>query len=274
MKTERTSKRVTVVFDSAHEFLDYVSSSLTSSYAATRECGDFVSTTYAEALELFRSGWSDGVKELDTIKAEIQRRLDTCDVLAYDIDYQVIGDFIDMGRVLTGEPECFGSINLTPQPKESVTVQISANYLSSVTQAQVFNRGAAICALVESLRQKYHVYLEFVCLSSYISTPKRGAVDCNIVIRTDTTNEFSRDMLAFCMANAGFFRRLVFVAMENALNYPELGGYGTTSDLPESERKGLYIPALKSHERCWNSVESATEKIKSILREYNQTKVE
>lgn len=272
MKTKQDyrGKEVEITFDSISEvnkFFDDYSDVAQTSHAMVFEKSHFCSESWDSARDKFTNGWKNGVQGIEKIKAEILRRVDSIDVDSFDIHYDVVGQFIDMGRVMVGDPESFGEITLMPQPKESIHIAVAASYAASIHQDVIYNRGAAICAIVEKLRRRYHVTIDLVRFVDY-ETNFYGFRTLKTVIHIDTTNEFSRDTLAFCLANAAYNRRIMFRVNEIVFNQSDCSTYGCSKDTKQ-EPGTLYFPVIKDNHGPYRSVETSIREVERILEMYN-----
>ena len=175
--------------------------------------------TFEQAVELAQRGWADGASKALQFRACIAdavREIITSRSTSYAWD--VSGQFIDIGRYLEGEPECFGTLDTTGQTAAQPVVKIFVNLAASgaVSVESLFARGAVILAAIDVLE----------------ATGKRVEVVAAKGSRGDTIHEtyvtvkrpdqpVDADRLAFVLAHAGCLRRLFFSVMEQDGHLPD-----------------------------------------------------
>ena len=105
MRTADDGKHRVNTWRDVREFLDgaqtpcKVPDALRHSVARHPELG-----TIADAVTLARRGWKDGFKTIEALRAKIAEALAGRE-RGYEAQYDVVGDFFDMGMLLAGEPE-------------------------------------------------------------------------------------------------------------------------------------------------------------------------
>lgn len=174
--------------------------------------------TFEEAVELAKRGWAEGASKALQFRACIAdavREIITSRSTSYAWD--VAGQFIDIGRYLEGEPECFGTLDEAGQTAAQPVVKIFVNLAASgsVSVESLFARGAVILAAIDVLE----------------ATGKRVEVVAAKGSRGNTIHEtyvtvkrpdqpVDADRLAFVLAHAGCLRRLFFSVMEQKGHLP------------------------------------------------------
>lgn len=68
-----------------------------------------------------------------------------------DVDYGVIGDYLDMGRVMTGEPECFGTMRNGNVIKRFANIVVNGNHAAHVKQDWIDKKAQRIARVVDFL---------------------------------------------------------------------------------------------------------------------------
>lgn len=265
-RTEKNPKDITIVFDGVTDVLEYIKHVDAENHSVNYRDTYFCKFSWETAIELFRNGWKDGVNEIQNIQDKIESKLESSEQKSkFDVDYDVAGDFIDMGRVMTGEPECFGFV--APQQKETIKIQVNITYNANIEQDTVYRRGAAITTVIEKLRERYHVVIEFIERANYSGNYETEFF--TTILRVDTTNDFSRDTVAFCTANSAYLRRIGFAINEVALGYKSCGGYGHTEDI-KPDANALYFPAIMTNNGPWATTETTTREINRILADFDK----
>lgn len=174
--------------------------------------------TFEEAVELAQRGWAEGASKALQFRASITdavREIITSRSTSYTWD--VAGQFIDIGRYLEGEPECFGTLDDAGQTASQPVVKIFVNLAASgsVSVESLFARGAVILAAIDVL-EATGKRVEVV--ASHGSRGKTLFEAFVTVKRPDQSVD--ADRLAFVLAHAGCLRRLFFSVMEKDGNLP------------------------------------------------------
>lgn len=68
-----------------------------------------------------------------------------------DIDYSIAGDFVDVGRALTGEPECFGTMHNGLITKRFANIVVNGNHACRVDQSWIDKKAQRVTRLVDFL---------------------------------------------------------------------------------------------------------------------------
>jgi hypothetical protein len=187
------------------------------------------------------------------------------------IKYDVFGDFFNVGRFMSGEPECCGRFLKRKTKNQEINIMVNISAPAYLDQNIMINRGAAIQALVDKLLDTHYVNLQFV---EYVRGI--GGYDMTITVNCDTRNFYSREAVAFMTGNPAFLRRICFVVNEIALKSDNLNrsGYGRPRDILEKDRKNidLYFPGFVGgrEEDKWQSVGSSRKSIQKIIDEYQE----
>ena len=206
-----SNKAKTVVFESVGEFLaDACKGRHDDSHKEGNEKWSGTKT-FKQAVALAKQGWPEGRERLESLRAELEETVrKAVEAKASIQNYDVVGDYIDVGRVLEGEPECCGSyLDAEGGHAKSRVVRIVANVsaLGHVEQRQIFSLGAAIYAaidLIESLGNRVELWLGS-------GSQKHAGQRLNVLVKVkDAAQPFEGDRLAFYLCNAASLRRLFF----------------------------------------------------------------
>jgi hypothetical protein len=200
-----------IVFESVGEFLaDACKGDHPDSHKKGDE--DFHGTrTFKQAVALATKGWPEGRERLESLRAELESTVrKAVEAKAASLAWDVVGDFIDVGRVLEGEPESCGSYAESEDgTTRSKVIRIVANVsaLGAVEAPQIFSVGAAIYAaidLIESLGSRVELWL---ASGSRAHSGKR----LNVLVKVkDAAQPFEGDRLAFYLCHPAGLRRLFF----------------------------------------------------------------
>lgn len=169
-------------------------------YSTFKECRTAMITT----PEAFRN-----FKEADIALTEY-------DSLGNDIEYAVCGDFLDIGRVMTGEPESFGSMKNGRITSKFANIILNGQHRWSTTASYINQKAQRMARLVDWL--------------------EHNNIRCNITIMWSNNNSHlelvvkrPQDILNIndiCVGlSADFFRRYTFAWSEHSATLE--GSYGT-----------------------------------------------
>lgn len=101
---------------------------------------------YAEALETFRDH-PEKVVEFDPSELRIKDDSEAGNT----VDYDVVGDYIDMGRYLEGIPESWGSMHNGNARNRRVNIIINITQMWNIHHKDITHRGERILRLVDAL---------------------------------------------------------------------------------------------------------------------------
>jgi hypothetical protein len=167
--------------------------------------------TFREAVELATHGWPRGTKRLAKLRAQLDHVVEKAvSARACTLHWDVTGDFLDVGRVLSGEAESFGGIRDDSDSQPSTRVaRIYANVsaLGVVESESIFSAGAAIYAAVDILESLGHRVELWLGSGSETHSGKQLNV---LVCIKEAGQPFDADRLAFFLCNNASLRRLFF----------------------------------------------------------------
>lgn len=264
-------------FDNVTQFLDHVSSPVANPHPKGRQSQDESSFndrftgvhTFSEAIELARHGWPEGLAQAAAFNATITPLI-AGQLFEPEVRFDVTGDWIDMGRLMTGEPESFGEFvesdtSRAATPPKMVRVVVNVGASGGVSPDVIIKRGAAMCALVMAL-EKHNRRVQ-VDIVSRIQPTQLAAKSETFTVRLRAKNfgdAIHLDKVVYLMAHPSMLRRLVFSAREHSRYVADRfgcykdGTYGRSVEVNADERGDVYIgPATLGME--WSSPECATE---------------
>lgn len=173
--------------------------------------------TFEQAAKLVKNGWPEGSNMVLSMRASIDyavRELVTsrCSNYGYDIS----GDFVDVGRFMTGEPECFmkedgyGSVS---KPVIKIIANIGAS--SSISTDNLIARGVGIVAAVdimESLGRRVELWIGKS--TEYRGEAKMRKHELRVLIKS-ASQPLDIDRVTFAIAHPACLRRLCFSILEH-----------------------------------------------------------
>lgn len=180
--------------------------------------------TFEQAVALAQRGWPEGAAAALELRAEVESAVrDLINARSTSYTFDVAGEFVDVGRFLSGEPECFGSESQdygnTVRPVVKIVANLAAS--GSVSTKSLYVRGAAIVAaidILESLGRRVEVWI------AHGSTKSRRGGQSNVhethVLVKKADQPLDVDRLAFAVAHPSTLRRLCFSIMEQHGHLP------------------------------------------------------
>lgn len=175
--------------------------------------------SFDEAVKLARTGWSGGSKTIESMRASIEELL-RGSIPIPEVQYAVRGRKINMGRYLSGQPDCFvqmvdkGKMREASRPS-IVTIVVAAACSGSVSADTILRRGAAMVVLIDTLerhRIRCHVKMADVRTTS-LNAGRAEMLEYVTTIK-EPGDYVSLDKLAFWFAHPSALRRLMLSVSE------------------------------------------------------------
>lgn len=109
--------------------------------------GDFNAfNSYEEAMDTFRNH-PEKVVEFDPAELRIKDESES----GQQVNYDVVGDYIDMGRYMEGIPESWGAMRMGNARNRRVNILVNINHVWSTSHKDITRRGERILRLVDAL---------------------------------------------------------------------------------------------------------------------------
>ena len=209
------------------------------------------SGSFPEAINLARKGWPEGLAEIVRFVIKVEKL-----VMSYipepTTKFDVVGDVIDMGRFIEGDPECMVSLVDGQNTKKIaqgkiVHVVLNIDAAGSSDIYTFFRRGAAGVALIDALERTGRR----VIADAIANTVSRSRL-LETRIRVKNADEHIQlDKLAFLFAHPSILRRILFAAWERLPNdvrklygFHGSWGYGCVGHVPKEDQGDLYVDRL------------------------------
>ena len=179
--------------------------------------------TFEEAVEVARRGWSEGAKEALSLRARVESSVrDLINARSSSYVYDLSGECVDVGRYLSGEPECFITEVSTGESNSRPVVKIVANLAASgsVSTHSLIVRGAAIVAAIDILEALGRRVEAWIAKGS-ATTRSGGNIHETHVLVKSAGQPLDIDRLAFAVAHPACLRRLCFSVMEQRGHFPD-----------------------------------------------------
>lgn len=156
-------------------------------------------TSFTDALDLARSGWSEHLSETIEIAEEAVK---LCEREHTDFTfapvYDVAGSMVDVARFLSGEPDCMVDYPLTPTSKAGKVITLCAGvaYSGSVSTSTIRQRGQVLVALAIALSRLGH---SVEIWADHTSSNYPDVHHTRVLIKgADDALDAERIMFAFC----------------------------------------------------------------------------
>lgn len=211
----RQDETITII-DGVHSSIDFIQKTFKESRRShsssdTHRNGDFhFFRTYEEAIRVFKEEPYSIVKFNPT---EIQ----ATDILerGNHLSFDVTGDFLDIGRVIEGAPEDFGSLHFGRPRNRRVRIVIALSQTWSMKPEEINHRSERVIRLVDAL-ENANIRTEIIGVYSS---------KCN---HTEVTVKRFDEQLSIedvaVVTHSDFSRRLMFRITEYSKTYDD--GYG------------------------------------------------
>lgn len=230
------------VFDSLGEFAKYAIANEAPQSANSAERYENgvswqESATLAEACDIARNGYGAIRSDVDSILSKVTERLDMKFSEHYVTEYATSGSSVDMGRFVTGEPECM--LEFLPESSATmgrvVKIMVAGTASSDISSAHIIARGVAVVALLETIH-KMGVGVELWWESCVTGRGARDKTYSTVVKLHDSNDHLDIDSVMFSMAHPSMLRRLTFSVQEQSTTAKAQGaesysGYGTPHNL-------------------------------------------
>ena len=194
-------------FESLDSFIDTAITSKRAkgehySYSSEKEdSGWSGSESLQETLEIAENGY-----ELDKISAELEA-IESSEQYELRQSFQVSGGEVEIGRFMTGEPECMIEFDIIESNK-FVNIIIGVTESAGISSEQILNRAVSVCSIVDYLENnKYRVRLSLAIAN--VNIDHAQGIDLTVVDVKDYKEPMSIARLAGIL-HTGFYRRLIF----------------------------------------------------------------
>lgn len=238
-------------FDSLAEALDYAGKNPDPKSSDRDQGGDWAGKTksLSEAVTLGHKGYEEIRPEVERMFTELESQLAERLESAFQSRYDYQGVQVDVGRFLSGEPECM--IDFVPEPSQRmgrvVRIVINGSCSAMIAPDRIIKRGVVVCALVDSIHKLgmgVEVYIEYPINDSGINSSS-GKVYSSVVKLHDSQQMLDINNLMFALCHPSMFRRVQFSMLERSdwerAEYCVKNSYGYPASLESAERLGADV---------------------------------
>lgn len=234
----KTNTRDAMFFDSMADLRDWVRDTkpTKTGHRSSEEGKDEWSgnVTLDESIQMATDGWEEPRDDVNSIAAGIAAdAFRETESQRPKFQFDVAGGTIDMGRMLSGEPECMLDFRMQPGMGNDrvVTLLVGICCSARVNPETLMKRGAAVVALIDILAatgRSVEVYLEATTQVTEGGDYRGKTRNMTCVSRVKAPEQpMDLDQLMFAIAHPGSFRKLVFAQWERMPQADDLGmGYG------------------------------------------------
>jgi hypothetical protein len=187
------------------------------SSATSNHCGLdwYGGVSFEEAVSLAENGWPEGAAKVAKLAASIVSRVTAhATSSSTAVQYDVTGQWVDIGLFLSNEPDCFGYECQDESRQAAPVVRLAFNCSSSasVTAEKLTERGiiaAAAIDVLESAGRRVEVLL--LHGEQYFSGEKQYQ---SVTRLKDASQPLDIDKVAFALGHAATLRRIGFACAE------------------------------------------------------------
>lgn len=249
-------------FDNVTEFIDFVDGvgavgNSSHSIPGRYDSGWYGTSTFEEAVSLARNGWPEGLEKAAMFDAVLEQIIAE-KMFEPEAKWDVSGDWIDIGRFVTGEPEVFGEyveteVQRTATPPKIIRIVVNVCVSAGVDTGVIIKRGAAMTALVTALeRHGRRCEIDVVAPNQMGYNSQRF----DLVIRAKEAGEpMQLDKMVFLMAHPAILRRLIFSSWEHGnrdATPSRHSGYGRVAEMPDDQRGDIYLGGADLRRGNWD----------------------
>lgn len=215
-----SSRRPALVAPNIRALVDYVSKHKPKSGSSTYTYNEdwYGTSSLDEAIDLFRNKRQDLLP--DGFKQQYIKSIHSSGV---DVEFGVTGDYLDMGRYMSGEPEVFGTNINGDLTGKVVSVYINASVSASYDAEDVMLGAKKLAEVINAL------YVSGARVSTtFISAEETQWIEVKLNDFGDPLNPV--DLVA--VASPSFIRRLCFAVN----NYHDVSTHGSIVDVLNGHR--------------------------------------
>jgi hypothetical protein len=169
-----------------------------------------------DACELATKGWSDVRPQVDKLFGELESSIAMVLDESYSIRFDYSGDSVDMGRYMSGDPECMMDYVTEPQARMGRVIKVMVNVANSarITPKQIMDRGVVVVALLDVLNKLgvgVELWTEMAIADGGVDSGKRFS---QLVKIHDSSEMLDVDSTMFAIAHPSMLRRIGFGSIE------------------------------------------------------------
>ena len=178
--------------------------------------------TFQEALDLARYGWAAGLRQKKEHERKILFTPQEQMGLHYErtIDYDVAGNSVDMGRYLTGMPDCMRHVKMPKEhvfPTRTQKIFVIDDTHDNTQTHEIINHGYTVYQIIEAL-ELVNIRTELIYVhpsnKQYMSALNDYYFFETYIKLKNTEDVIYPEKIIFALAHPSMFRRLVLSCWE------------------------------------------------------------
>lgn len=223
MKTLQTRnngiKRDIEIYDSLGEAVRHAKNNPSPSSSESGSMSFAGTKDLAEACDLALNGWSEVRPQVDKLFGELESSIALTLDEQFGIRFDYSGDSVDMGRYMSGDPECMVDYVTEPQARMGRVIKVMVNVANSarITTEQITNRGVVIVALLDVLKKLGLGVELWTEMAIADQTVDRGNRFSQLVKIHDSSEMLDVDSTMFAIAHPSMLRRIGFGSIEQGV---------------------------------------------------------
>lgn len=202
----------------------------------------------AQACDLALNGWSEVRPQVNKLFGELESSISLTLDEQFGIRFDYSGDSVDMGRYMSGDPECMMDYVTEPQSRMGRVIKVMVNVANSasISAEQIINRGVVVVALLDVLKKLglgVELWTEMAISDKGVDSGNRFS---QLVKVHDSADMLDVDSTMFAIAHPSMLRRIGFASVEQGVR-SELANqsYGYPSNMMCNDIVGADIMVEK-----------------------------
>lgn len=234
-----------------------------------RFCG---TTSWTDMEEVVRKGWVKGRRSISAGLKDIFSSNSASISRGSYADYDVAGDYPDVERYLTGEPDHMLSYGAHLAAKPVIKLVVNVVVSCGVDTKYIINRGSAIAALVDEIESAGN---SCEIISVFPTRGHNALANYSVTVKK-AGEVLSIDDVAFGLGHPSMIRRVIFSMLERHPFVDGKGyqsGYGSCVDIPIEclPYDVIYLGYLRNRSE-YRTPEDAMETVKGLYKAQAESK--
>lgn len=222
-------------FDDWTDFVEAAVKNATPNGKARQGNTEWAGATFDEAVKLATEGWRTNIELVNVLLEAVRERLADVIDFSWERAVDMTGSEPDVDRYLAGELECMfdDTPTIAPHKGKALTMIVDCTITRKITAEEIFKRGAAIIALVQTMTM-LGLELEIWVDMTVDSRQRRGKRMVTLVRVHKAGEPMDMDRVSYALGHPSMLRRLYFGVMEGEekalkddFGFYSGGGYGT-----------------------------------------------
>lgn len=230
------------------------------SRSSQKEESDWSGTkSFKQAYDYALGGWKEGIEKIKLTNQKSTLLKKTKPTFLLQPLHQISGSYVDIGRYLTGRPDCmiYNQVNTTPK---RITIIVKLGFNSGASESDYFDYGSSLLSIIDYY-EKQNIRIELISRFSIYNCGRSMIIE----VKLKEFGEFlDINKLTFTLCNPSFQRRIIFSYQEKMdkavvehFGFHSGNGYGSTDQLwvTEEENKNCLCLTASSFNNFSNENE-------------------